>query len=161
MKGKASGSGSNKATNAHVLVPTTVSIQVVNDKISVALYAASHDCWMIDSGATHHITPHKSDFSSYSLCTGTVKLGDKLTVSQIGVGTVIFKMSQGTKITLSNVLHVPDVKTGFIGVHALTKKGAQVSFDNGSCKIVVNGKIVATGYSQDDLYWIDYTNANL
>jgi hypothetical protein len=61
-KGKkdgASGSG-KKAANSHVLVPTTASIKEVNEdnSVGVALYAAECMCWMMDSGATHHITPH-------------------------------------------------------------------------------------------------------
>jgi hypothetical protein len=61
-KGKkdgASGSG-QKAANSHVLVPTTTSIKEVDEdnSVGVALYAAECMCWMMDSGATHHITPH-------------------------------------------------------------------------------------------------------
>jgi hypothetical protein len=59
-KEKESGSGT-KAANSHVLVATPstewgASIEEVND-IGVALYAAERVRWMMDSGATHHITP--------------------------------------------------------------------------------------------------------
>jgi hypothetical protein len=66
-KDGASGFG-QKAANSHVLVPTTASIKEVDEdnSVGVALYAAEHMCWMMDSGATHHITPHRSDFETYT-----------------------------------------------------------------------------------------------
>jgi hypothetical protein len=56
-KDGASGSG-QKAANSHVLVPNTASIKEVDEdnSVGVALYATEHMRWMMDSGATHHIT---------------------------------------------------------------------------------------------------------
>jgi hypothetical protein len=122
-KGKkdgALGSG-QKAANSHVLVPTTASIKEVDEdnSVGVALYAAERMRWMMDSGETHHITPHRSDFETYTPCNGTVRLGDKSTIDRVGVESVVFKTSLGTPITLSNVLHLPEVKTRFMSTHAL------------------------------------------
>jgi len=83
---------------------------------------------MLDSGATHHITPHISDFISYSKIKGVVRLGDKSTVDQAGIGSVTIKSPEGYTITLSNVLHVPSVNTRFIAISALEDKGAEVIF---------------------------------
>src|SRR5712672_56886 len=106
-KKKEEGSSGSKAANSHVLECTTASITEDNDDFTAALYAAdAKTCWMMDSGATHHITPCRSDFKDYSQAKGTIHLGDKSTVDQIGTGTVVFKSPQGYKITLSNVLHV-------------------------------------------------------
>ena len=95
----------------------------------------------MDSGATHHITPHRSDFSDYTPCRGAVCLEDKSTISQIGVGSVVFTTSQGISITLSNVLHLSEVKTRFMLTHVLAQRGAEVLFDSGSFKISVKQKI--------------------
>src|SRR5258707_4638465 len=83
-------SSRSKAANTHILVLTTASIEEVNDDLTAALYAAdAKSCWMIDSRATHHITHCQSNFKDYSLVKGTICLGDKSTVDQIGVGTVV------------------------------------------------------------------------
>jgi transposase InsO family protein len=156
-----SGSGGNKAANTHVLVPTPTSIEEVNDNVGVALYAAERVRWMMDSGATHHITPHLSDFKDYTLCKGSVRLGDKSTIDQVGVGSVVFTTSLGTPITLSNVLHIPQVKTRFMSTHTLAQKGAEVSFTQSSFKIVVNQRCVAEGYLEDILYWLDASSIGL
>ena len=55
---KENGSSGSKAANTHVLVPSTASVKEVNDDFSIALYTAdAQPRWMMDSGATHHITP--------------------------------------------------------------------------------------------------------
>src|SRR5712672_1374821 len=106
-KKKEEGSSSSKAANTHVLECTTASITEDNDDFTAALYAADAKTrWMMDSGATHHITPCRSNFKDYSLAKGTIRLGDKSTVNQIGTSTVVFKSPQEYEITLSKVLHV-------------------------------------------------------
>src|SRR5712672_3094201 len=151
---KESASGS-KAANMHVAVHTSTSIEEINEDLAVSLYAARKDTWMIDSGATHHITPHASDFKNYNKIKGAVCLGDKSKVAQEGIGSVTIKSSEGYTITLSNVLHVPSVNTHFIAVSALETKGGEVSFANGRAKILIRGKIIASGIRDQKLYWLN------
>jgi hypothetical protein len=161
-KKEESGSSSgNKAANSHILVPTSASIEEVNDNVGVALYTAERVRWMMDSGATHHITPHWSDLKDYTPCKGSVCLEDKSTIDQVGVGSVVFTTSLGTPITLSNVLHIPQVKTRFMSTRALAQKGAEVSFTQSYFKIVVNQCRVAEGYLEDNLYWLDASSISL
>ena len=49
----------SKAVNAHI-VPTTATISKITDDndIQVSIYAAMQSWWMVDSGATHHISPY-------------------------------------------------------------------------------------------------------
>src|SRR5229473_8352837 len=146
-------SSGSKAANTHILVPTTASIEEANDNLTAALYAANaKPCWMMDSGTTHHITPCQSNFKDYSLVKGTIYLGDKSTVDQIGVSTVVFKSPQGYKITLSNVLHVSAIKMRFMSTCALMQKGASVTFDQRAFKIIHKECCVAIGYLKDNLY---------
>lgn len=81
-KKKENGSSGSKTANTHVLVPSTTSVEEVNDDFSAALYSANaQPHWMMDSGATCHITPCQSDFKDYSLINGTICLEDKSTVN--------------------------------------------------------------------------------
>ncbi len=166
MKGNCSNTignnvGSSSAVHTHVLEHSPASIAGVDESSDVALYAAKHNQWMLDSGATHHMTPFKSDFTTYTQCNGTVKLGDVSSTSQIGVGTVIFKSCQGIKISLSNVLHVPNIATRYLSTQELMEKGAQISMDKGAVRILVNGKCVASGYTEGCLLWIDVAEMSL
>jgi len=153
-KEKESASGS-KAANTHVAVHTSASIEEINKYLAVSLYAARKDAWMIDSGATHHITLHASDFKNYNKIKGAVHLGDKSEVAQEGIGSVTIKSSKGYTITLSNILHIPSVNTCFIAVSALETKGGEVSFTNGRAKILIRGKIIASGIRDQKLYWLN------
>ena len=158
---RSSGRGS-KVANSHILVETSASItEVADNEITASLYATRSDRWMLDSGATHHITPHRSDFSSYTPQSGSVHLGDKSAQSQIGVGSVVVKSPQGCTITLSNVLHVPGVQTRFISIGALTGKGADVQFQKDGFEIILNGKAIAIGYLEGRLYWLNTSNVSL
>jgi hypothetical protein len=153
---------SKKAANAHVLIPMSASIEEVNDEVfRVGLYSASCTCWMMDSGVTHHMTPYESDFADYTPCQGSVCLGDKSTVDQVGVGSIILNTSQGAQIMLTNVLHIPQIKTRFLSTHALIQKGATVLFSQSSFEIAVNQHAIGTGYLEHNLYWLDASMASL
>ena len=156
-----SGSGAKPAVNSHVLVPTSASITEVDDIVGVALYTASRVRWMMDSGASHHMTPHRSDFATYTPCMGKVKLGDLSLIDHVGIGSVIIKTSSGPAITLGTVLHVPVVDNRFISTPALTEKGAEIVYSKNSCKIVVNQRPVAVGYKEAGLFWIDNSASSL
>jgi len=145
---------SSKAANTHVAVHTSTSIEEINDNLHVSLYAAASNAWMLDSGATHHIMPHISDFISYSKIKGVVCLGDKSTVDQAGIGSVTIKSPEGYIITLSNVLHIPSVNTCFIAISTLEEKGAEVIFALGKAKILISGKMITSGVRDRKLYWL-------
>jgi hypothetical protein len=83
---KDKGSGA-KSVNAHI---NTASIEEIedNDDLPISLYAAARSRWMVDSGATHHITPHRSDFIDWTPAKGAVSLGGHAMITQIGTGTV-------------------------------------------------------------------------
>src|SRR5712672_1892326 len=145
---------SSKAANTHVAVHTSASIEEINNDLHVSLYAAASNTWMLDSGATHHIMPHISDFISYSKIKGIVHLGDKSTVDQAGIGSVTIKSPEGYTIMLSDVLHVPSVNTRFITISTLEDKGAEVIFAKGKAKILISGKMIASGVRDRKLYWL-------
>ena len=107
---------------------------------------------MLNSTATHHITPHKLDFSSYTPANGFIHLGDKSPQDQIGVSSIIIKSPQGCTITLSNVLHVLGVQTHFISIGMLTGKGAEVNFLKDGFEIILNKKVITIGYLEGCLY---------
>ena len=85
-------SSSNQAVNAHI-VPTTAMITEIDsdNEIQVSLYASARSRWMVDSGATHHITLFRTDFNTWAPATASISLGGHAEISQIGTGDVIVK----------------------------------------------------------------------
>ena len=109
----------------------------------------------MDSGTTHHITPHQSDFTDYTPIKGSICLGDKSTADHIGIGTVIFRSPQNHKFSLSNVLHVPSVHMCFLSTGAIADKNAKILFDKMDFTINIDQKCVTKGYREEKLYWLD------
>jgi hypothetical protein len=60
-----------------------------------------HDVWLIDLGASFHMTPHKEWFCEYEKYNGgDVFLGDDLTTKIIGCGRVKLLLKDGRIRTL-------------------------------------------------------------
>jgi hypothetical protein len=71
---------------------------------------SNHDVWLIDLGASFHMTPHKEWFCEYEKYNGgDVFLGDDSTTKIIGHGRVKLLLKDGRIRTLPGVLHIPDL----------------------------------------------------
>jgi len=90
--------------------------------------------WIIDSGATKHMTPCRSMFFDYVpfRVHETVSLGDGANCEAVRIGRVAVNMiCEGTvkRYVLSDVLHVPKLVNNFFSVTAATMKGHKVTFE--------------------------------
>ncbi|CAJ2642124.1 unnamed protein product [Trifolium pratense] len=114
---------SDKDTSAVAHDSTTDVYIICDDDDSINL--VSHDStWIIDSGASYHVTPRRDFFSSYTI-------GD--------FGT--------------NVRHVPDIRLNLISVKALDIEGYHTYFGGGGiCKITKGSLVVANEQSPTSLY---------
>ena len=157
---KQKGSG-NKSVNAHINTATIGEIDDNND-LPILIYAAAQSRWMVDSGATHHISPHRSDFISWTPTKGKVSLRGHAEIDQIGTGTVEIRPLGGDKIVhLQNVMHVPDAGACYFSVSSLMQKGGQITFKDRKLTISVRGQQITQGYQEGNLFWIDTSNTSL
>jgi hypothetical protein len=168
-KEKEKGSASQtpgKAVNMHIsVVPATATIEEVaddNDNLHVSLYTTMRSRWMVDSGATHHITPHRSNFATWAPARGSVSLGGHAEITQIGTGTVQIWPSRGDRdVHLQDVMHVPDVEVRYFSVSMLLKKGGKIMFKDNSFTIELRGQQLAKGYMEGNLFWFDSSKVAL
>ena len=84
----------------------------------------------MDSGATHHITPHHSDFITYQPVKGSIHLSDKqgAVISQLGIGIAAFTSPEGICITLKDAIYAPNVGNCILSLRSILDKGASVPF---------------------------------
>jgi hypothetical protein len=69
------------------------------------------EVWLMDSGATWHMTPNRDWFHTYEpISGGTVFMGDNHTLEIVGIGTIKLKMYDGLFCTISGVRHVKNLK---------------------------------------------------
>ena len=87
--------------------------------------------WLLDSGASHHICPHKDWFASYQIVNDwIVLLGDNHSCKNFGVGSIKTKMFDGVIRTLTDVRHVRELNKKSISLGVLDSFGHKfTSFD--------------------------------
>ena len=90
--------------------------------------------WIVDSGATTHMTPCRQDFAEYIELKSAKRIsgvnGDTVEAQGIGKVRLAFRDVDGKDgiVTLSNVLYVPRSKFRLLSVPQLCNKGARVVF---------------------------------
>jgi hypothetical protein len=105
------------------------------------------DGWLIDSGATAHMTPHRSDLLEYEVLDSGIEVtiadGKKLTVA--GQGTVRLLGMDRKRIKMVDVLHIPGLDRRLLSVRMLAERGLNVEFQRSSCVIWGNASAIALG----------------
>jgi hypothetical protein len=123
---------------------------------------ADHDVWLIDSGASYHMTPHREWFSEYEKYDGgDVFLGDDSTTKILGRGRVKLLLKYGRIRTLPGVLHIPKLARSLISVSKMDDAGVDTVFGKNTCKMVRGEMVLMRGVRCGTLYKLlgsTYTN---
>jgi hypothetical protein len=90
---------------------------------------SKHDFWLIDSGASFHMTPHKEWFYEYEKYNGNVFLGDDSPKKITEHGRVKFLLNDGMIKTLLSVLHIPSLSKNIIFVSKMDDVGVKIVFE--------------------------------
>ena len=80
-------------------------------------------CWLINSGATNHISPYLNDFTSLNNGEKVCEVANGMTMKMTGPGHIIMKPRNRDAIILRNVWHSPDSPYRLLSLLALTKSG--------------------------------------
>ena len=85
--------------------------------------------WVVDSGASFHVTPDKKYFHDYVQGDfGQVRLGDDKPYKIFGMGKVLVKQQNGNQWLLKEVRHIPDLKKNIISIGQLGSEGCVTTF---------------------------------
>src|SRR3954469_24014582 len=80
------------------------------------------DSWILDTGSTFHMCPHKKLFVDYRRMSGTVHLGDSRSSSVDGIESV--KLRMGNRVIRTfRCWHVPGMKRSLLSMSTLDSKG--------------------------------------
>ena len=117
--------------------------------------------WIVDSGASSHMTQRKELLVNYEEFDKPqkVSMGDGHMVEACGKGdiqfTMTFEKDRSKRVTMQNALYVPKLTCSLFSVRATVMKGNTVKFENGSCLIYDrNGILLGTGSLVDKLYYL-------
>ena len=118
--------------------------------------------WLVDSGASSHMTREKELLTDYREFEKPEKvgLGDGRSVEALGVGNVhlsmVFNVSDPKRAVVHQVLYVPKLACNLFSVRAAAAKGNSVKFSHSKCWIRDrNGKLRGMGSLVDKIYHLN------
>ena len=101
------------------------------------------DVWIMDSGATWHMTSHREWFHTYEPCSGGfVYMGNDHALEIAGIGTVKIKMYDGTIRTIQEVRHVKGLKKNLLSLGQLDDLGCKTHIQDGIMKVIKGALVV-------------------
>mgnify|MGYP000016945791 CR=1 FL=1 len=126
-----------------------------NDLIDalLAVNDALAQTWIVDSGASFHVTPIKECFSTFTAGShGHVYLGNNHACSIDGIGIVHFSTNGTNELVLHNVRYVPRIKKSLLSVGQMDMHGYSILFERGSWKMTKGSRLIVKGTKKGTLY---------
>ena len=117
--------------------------------------------WIIDSGASQHISAHRDRFIKYqSIRAMKIQIGDGSEIEAIGKGDMELTIGS-TKITLVSVLHVPAIGSNLLSVAKIVDHGHHVVFSPTGCHISSDRGTGVQGIKEGNIYLLRTENRAL
>ncbi|KAJ9520121.1 hypothetical protein QJQ45_030044 [Haematococcus lacustris] len=150
---------------AHAFICSTVNVRkyrglwlAVSDAMSVVSKPLLRGEWLVDSGCSRHLTPHRDILQGYEPLPvpHTIICGNGSTMAATGQGSVQFR-GAGGELTLLNVLHVPAAEGSLVSVGKATRAGGVVHFTPHGCCINMPGTgcSITARQIEEDLFLLD------
>ncbi|KAG8363646.1 hypothetical protein BUALT_Bualt19G0044200 [Buddleja alternifolia] len=133
-------------------VATDGDVVIICDDACVSSSCQETD-WIIDSGASYHITPHRDMFTSYTSGNfGRVRMANHGVTEVIGMGNINLETDTGCRLILRDVRHIPDIRLNIISTCKLDDDGYVSNFGEGKWKLTKGSLITAKGKKKNSLY---------
>jgi hypothetical protein len=139
---------------------TEAKICEVNTELCFAGFAQGEadSSWYLDSGCTEHLAKSSNSLKNVRplekpIQIRSAKSGTFLTAKEMGdipVETVIGEQTK--RITIKNVLVVPNLEFNLLSVRRLEMNGLKIIFENGNGNIFKNDELVAVAHRKEKLY---------
>ena len=118
--------------------------------------------WWIDTRATRHICGDKNLFSKYKQIDDgeNLYMGNSSTSNVEGKGNMMLKFTSGNVVTLTDVLHVPEIRKNLVSGPILSKKGFKLVFESDKFILTKAGMYVGKGYLAEGLFKLNVLVTN-
>ena len=116
--------------------------------------------WIVDSGATQHMTNDKYWFTNCIelKVPRNVEVGDGRKLLATAIGNIKIQIISEDKYKIcsfQNVLYVPELAHNLLSVSQTSKLGNVVQFEDNICKIINGNKLAAVAHKVGKLYILD------
>ena len=122
-----------------------------------------NDIWLLDTGATCHMTFRKDFFETFSdQIDGVVHLADKSQLKTSGIGSVRLKLSRLADYILFDILYVPQLKRNLISLVQIRQQNHSIHMFDGIIEIrrAYDNVIVMNGVEDNKLLKLIGTSSN-
>ena len=112
--------------------------------VLIGSVSPGNDTWLVDSGASKHMTGYKDSFSCLvqKESPHKVMVGDDSQYPIKGIGEASYKLDSRKPMKMKDVMYVLGLKKNLLSISALEKKGFRVSFVNGKVLMWIKGKTI-------------------
>ena len=116
--------------------------------------------WIIDSGASQHISHDSARFTTYTHVSKAqaITIADGTRLEACGIGNIEISTKAGC-ITLTDVWHVPTIETNLISVARMVDAGFTIQFSKSTCTVSKGGIATELGHHYAALYYLDAESA--
>ena len=109
--------------------------------------------WVIDSGATIHITFCRDFYTSYTPSDfGVVRMGNNGVAKVIDIGNFLLETRNGMKLLFKGVKHVPDIWLNLTSTSKLDDGGYYSGLGNGQWKLTKGSLVIVRCKRNHNLY---------
>ncbi|RVW62312.1 Retrovirus-related Pol polyprotein from transposon TNT 1-94 [Vitis vinifera] len=129
------------------VVVNAVDEEIIATLSDVCVVQGKVQGWWYDTCATVHVTYDKSLFKTFEDAKGDqeVQMGNEGKSKVLGKGTIEVVFTSGKKVTLTNVLYVPDMNKNLVSGDLLGKPGIKAVFESGKLILSKSGNFVGKG----------------
>jgi hypothetical protein len=156
----------HKRLHAHIVKdeepPAKMIREQIKDHVLISALSESitpgEDIWLINSGASKHMTGQRNILSciSENKFFQKVTLGDDYKYHIKGVGESNHKLNSGNSLKMKDVLYVLGLKKNLLSISSLEKKGFKVTFIDGEVLMWAKGETlneaIIIGNEENGLY---------
>ncbi|CAL2256839.1 unnamed protein product [Prunus armeniaca] len=116
-------------------------------------FSSQGTCWIVDSGASFHVTSQRDFFTSYTNGDfGNVRMGNDKLSKIVGRGDISLETNTSSHLVLKDVRHVPDMRLNLISTGLLDDEGYTNVFAKGKWKLNKNYLVLTWGKKENTLY---------
>lgn len=107
--------------------------------------------FILDSGSCCHISPFRSDFSTYSKEEKEICVANGQAVKTMGIGSIILQLGS-TSITIRNVYHMPAITHRLLSVGLLVEYGTVCQMSSEGLSLSINGNVFYSAKKSNQMY---------
>jgi histone deacetylase 1/2 len=126
-----------------------------NQQYSAIAFTASStsntvsDIWIVDTGASRHITPHQQLLTNLRPAPQSVRVtfGNGSIGEATLIGDAYLQPNPDNLIKLTDVLYMPEAADNLLSVSQASKRGINFTFNDTGCQISMDNQLIAYGHA--------------